>query len=163
MFGLDFLHHIIIGLFAAILIMAALSDGRRLLIPNQLPLSLLILYPAYLLTGGEWHGGLDLLVGLAAFIGCFGFFVGGVMGGGDVKLFSVVALWAGTRYGVDLILATSLIGGAMALVLASPYGIWVPVPMVRSRMFGAAPRPAVPYGIAIAGAGLLVAWQMLHH
>src|SRR3546814_2382715 len=46
--------------FAALLTAAAVEDVRRLIIPNRIPLGIIILYPAYVLSTGapvDWVGG----------------------------------------------------------------------------------------------------------
>ena len=57
-------------------------------------------------------------VGMAILVFVFGYVLWhfGLLGGGDVKLLSVVALWSGFAYGFELILLTALAGGGIALV-----------------------------------------------
>src|SRR3546814_4520782 len=84
--------------FAALLAAAAVEDVRRLIIPNRIPLGIIILYPAYVLSTGapvDWVGGSTLAAGaLAIGIVLFAF---RYAGGGDVKLFVAASLWAGDR------------------------------------------------------------------
>ena len=84
----------------------------------------------------------------------------GWLGGGDVKLLSATTLWAGAPQTFGLLAATGVLGGVVALILLSPFGRYASAarsllghPMAAENP--AAPPP-VPYGIAIAGAGVIV-------
>jgi Flp pilus assembly protein protease CpaA len=77
-------------------------------------------------------------------------FMGGKIGGGDVKLFAVLGLWVDLGTGVWL-LATSLVaGGVLAL-------IYIAVRHFR----GGRKSKGIPYGLAlVAGASLIFAGQL---
>lgn len=131
-------------------------DTARYLIPNRLNAALLLL----------WLSALLLLpiaplpaVGAAAlllFVG-LGFFALGLMGGGDIKLLVVLTLWTGWSMAtVQFLVLTALVGGVLVLVLL-PLRVLLegerPMPRVLTR------KQPVPYGIAIAGAFLLMLWR----
>src|SRR5215472_13496906 len=82
--------------FAALMLLAAFEDLRRLMIPNALTLSLCVLWPLYALTSPTVFGIVgSLLCALTVFlIGALAF-SRGYLGGGDVKLLAVATLWAG--------------------------------------------------------------------
>ena len=148
--------------FAALMLIAAFEDLRRLIIPNALTLSLCVLWPLHVV------GSLGPLVmlgslgcGLAVFIAGALAFSRGFLGGGDVKLLAAAALWAGPGGTVPLLVITGVLGGMLALFLLMPPGAQVAA-LARAKLgngedparFGAA--TPVPYGIAIAAAALLV-------
>ena len=124
---------------------------------------------AALCRGGAGPGGVLGALGaagcaLAVFLGGAVLFARGWLGGGDVKLLSAATLWAGAPQALGLLVVTGLLGGALALILLSPFGRIAPA---ARRLLGppdtppshpGAPEPAVPvpYGVAIAGAGLIV-------
>lgn len=152
-----YLNQACIWMFAGLLIYAAWSDFKQYLIPNRIPLCLITLYPAYVLTAGP---GIDWLMALAIAGGVLAvglvFFATGWMGGGDVKLITATILWAGPEFSLQLLLLTTIAGGVLALtvILWAKYG----------RLIGLSSgeiAEKIPYGIAIAGAGLFVAGSLV--
>jgi prepilin peptidase CpaA len=154
--ALQLQHAALIG-FAALMIIAAFEDLRRLVIPNALPLALCVLWPLYIAPTAS-------LVGTAGAVGCAGAlcFSRGFLGGGDVKLLTAATLWAGPGLTPSLLLVTGVLGGALALVLLVPPCAHLAT-LARVK-FGADAElqsshrltTPVPYGIAIAAAALLV-------
>ncbi|MBL4801677.1 MAG: prepilin peptidase [Emcibacter sp.] len=162
---------VILIIFSSLMVWAAYSDLTRLTLSNKLCLATAALYPAYLLTlylEGHALPLQDILIALAVaaviFIVCAVFFALNVMGGGDVKLIPVVALWAGTAHILDFLLITSLIGGLFALVIivinrfkTSKYyksSVNINLSMAEKK------ESVVPYGVGIAIGGLYVAYQL---
>ncbi len=132
---------------AGLLIVAAVTDATRFQIPNWVCAALAIAFvPAAISSAGMafWPG---LLVGLGLFVAGYALFAAKLVGGGDAKLISAVALWAGPALIFDFVLITALLGGVLA--------VWV-----AARHWWAAPGPVaaqpLPYGVAIAGGGLWV-------
>ncbi len=144
--------------FAALMATAAIGDLRRLVIPNRLVLALCVLWPAHLATAqAVAPPALPATIGGAAAVFCVGalFFSRGLIGGGDVKLLSAAALWAGAGALPWLLLLTALFGGLLSLLLLSPLG----AQLGAARDGGAAAAASglsVPYGVAIAAAALVV-------
>ncbi len=138
---------LLIGLAIALLI-AAFTDIRRRQIDNWLNAGIALAAPAF-----WWASGLDLWPGvatqlgvaLAAFVILAGLFAMKVMGGGDVKLLTALALWVPPFMFMQLLLIMSLAGGALTIVLAG----WHIIRGERDRI-------KIPYGIAIAFGGLWV-------
>jgi len=157
-------HQIILLAYAGILAAAGWSDLNRYIIPNRVSIALLLLYPAHVMTAGvpvEVWGG--VAVAFAAFAVCAGLFACGLMGGGDVKLFAVLALWAGPAAIAPFMLVTAVLGGVLAMVMLSPLGVLLPHPPLSLFKAGLRPgraRQSMPYGVAIAGAGLLLAVEL---
>jgi prepilin peptidase CpaA len=67
----------------------------------------------------------------------------GWIGGGDVKLLGALGLWLPLAAVVKLLVIMSLAGGLLCLGMA-----------VRQRHKAPGERPQVPYGVAIAFAGM---------
>ncbi|MGI3212466.1 A24 family peptidase [Roseovarius tibetensis] len=135
---------------------AAASDAVWMRIPNALTLYLLAGAALCAVQAGPvW---LDLAarmaVGLSVLAGGFVLFAKGWMGGGDVKLLAVTALWLGPAATPGLLILTALGGGILTLAL------------IAARALGAGhlaghriaalrePMDRVPYGIAIAAAAI---------
>lgn len=152
--------HFLILCFLALLAWAACSDAVEFKIPNTASIGLLLLYPVHVLASPlpiEWFWA--AVVAVATFIPCLILFASGTFGGGDVKLLSAAALWAGPKLILPMLLAVSLAGGLLAIFF------WAAHWLRRHRIaaYGdvsltsteyAAPI-RLPYGVAIAaGAGL---------
>lgn len=139
------------GLLAALaiaLLFAAFTDLRSRTIENWLTLGMALAAPLFWWASGlsPWPGmALQLGLGLAVFAGLAGLFALGAMGGGDVKLLSALALWLPWQPFLKLVVLMTLIGGVLTIVVA-----------VRHRIARREGRVQVPYGVAIAAAGLWV-------
>ena len=158
-----------LSLFTAVMAVAAFEDFRRLTIPNLLPLLLCAAWPLYVAAAPSPGGTVGAALGavgcaLAVFLVGAVLFARGWLGGGDVKLLSAATLWAGAPQALGLLVVTGVLGGALALILLSPFGRYRAGGPRAARPAG--PRHAilerrslavpVPYGVAIAGAGLIV-------
>lgn len=147
--------------FAGLMLAAAISDCRHLVIPNALVLALLVLWPFFLLTTPDKLAALwGLGVAALAFLVGAVLFARGYCGGGDVKLFAAASLWAGASAMPPLLILTGIFGGALALFLLTPLGMQLSA--LRRPAVDGVPgpslgeRPSVPYGLAIAAAALIV-------
>ncbi len=103
-------------LFASI---GGATDYRTRRIPNWLTA------PGFLAgIGLHWFVGgiremlMAMTAGLAAGLIFFLFYLAGGMGGGDVKLIAAVCCLAGLPHIIGILLATSLLGGVAAIVMA---------------------------------------------
>lgn len=148
--------------FSAVMAAAAIEDFRRLVIPNLLPILLCALWPVYFAAAPTLYGALAALgCAAAVFLGGAVLFARGWLGGGDVKLLSAATLWAGPAGTPSLLILTGVLGGALALFLLMPLGRQTLA--AARRLLGQPPAQAeralampVPYGVAIAGAALIV-------
>ena len=157
-----------IGGFIILLILTAIQDVRHFRISNQMVMAVGLLYLVYFLAAGlqnnfnpvpEIVG--PLLSAMGVFIAFTALFAMGVMGGGDVKMATVVALWCGPEHVLDFILLTALTGGLVSLaVLAKKKWGMSDAPDLTN---GPAPivQASVPYGVAIAFAGIVIAVRLL--
>ena len=153
-----FLNQLCLWIFASLMIVAAWSDAIDYTIPNRLIVSLLVLYPAFVMTSGhdiDWPMALAVSTGILA-LGLF-LYGTGKMGAGDVKLIAATALWAGTDHTFAFMALTAIAGGVLSLAL-----------VVRLNYGGVIGRPPasttvkqVPYGIAIATGGLFIAAKLI--
>ncbi|MDE2595597.1 MAG: prepilin peptidase [Sphingomonadales bacterium] len=138
----------LLGGLAIALLVAAFTDMRRRQIDNWLNAGIALAAPLF-----WWATGLSLWPGVAAqfglatacFVICAGLFALRQMGGGDVKLLTALALWIQPAWFLKLIVLMALIGGLLTIVL----GAWHIARRQRDKL-------AIPYGLAIATAGLWV-------
>ena len=154
-----------IAAFIVLLTAAAVSDVRRLTIPNYYCLGILLCYPVYLLAPPQpvdWPISLLIAGGLLA-VG-FLLFTTGRVGGGDAKLLAAASLWAGPAHLMEYMLITALAGGGMALLLYLHHR-WSRSPSLAAfAATDAAPDFAeqpMPYGVAIFAGGVYVAFTLL--
>ena len=88
----------------------------------------------------------------------FGFFARGWIGGGDAKLAAATAIWLGFGYLMNYLVYASLLGGALTFLLSS--SAWCRCrgcSLVSSGRSGCIAQGGdIPYGIALAGAALLI-------
>lgn len=133
-------------------------DATRFIIPNWLVGGLLLVYPlAVFLSPVAVDWKMDLLGMLGTFVLGYFIFALRVMGGGDVKLIIVLSLWVGLQklyvFGLDF----ALLGGVLSiavLLLRKILPFVVSKKVKLPRIFRN--REPVPYGLAIAGAFLLM-------
>jgi prepilin peptidase CpaA len=139
------------GLLAALaiaLLVAAFTDLRSRHIGNWLNGAIALLAPAFWWASGldPWPGvALQLGVAAITFTVCAVLFALRAMGGGDVKLLTALALWIQPALFLKLVIMMSLLGGVLTVV----FGAWHIMKRRRDRL-------AIPYGVAIALAGLWV-------
>lgn len=94
---------------------AALTDLKRLEIDNWVPLALIVLFVPYAMTVSVvWP--LHIVIMIAVLLVGLLLHVTNVMGGGDIKLLTALALWAGPNNLPVLMMATSLAGAAVAMM-----------------------------------------------
>jgi prepilin peptidase CpaA len=141
--------------FAGLMAVAAIEDFRRFVIPNAVVVATLALWPLHLasLSGSVLvHGLAAAACAIALFLAGAVLYSRGFVGGGDVKLLAAASLWAGAERTSVLLMTTAILGGLLALTLLCG---------ARLRTLFAGPgaasgRPAVPYGVAIAAAAVIV-------
>jgi prepilin peptidase CpaA len=140
------------GVVFAALAAAALSDLAWRRIPDLCSIAIVAAFALQLaaapaaLGGVLWH----LTAGLALFAVGAVLFARGLFGGGDVKLLAALSLFAGWAAVPDILLATALFGGVLALAcLVAQRRRWRWTGFLTSE-------EGIPYGVAIALAGLVV-------
>jgi prepilin peptidase CpaA len=150
-------------IFPAFMAFAASSDLLTMRISNRLVLLLAAAFlPVALLAGLSLEQvGMHLLCGLAVLVVTFTLFALRWIGGGDAKLAAATALWLGFDLTPAYLLYASLFGGLLTLALLGmrrvplePLFAGRPSLHWLSRLHD--PKQGVPYGIAMAIAGLLI-------
>jgi prepilin peptidase CpaA len=156
---LEVARYVIAAGFSIVLLWAATTDIISRIIPNRAVLALLGLFLLWTLAGKGVSLGPDLLAGAIALAVGYLFYAFKVMGGGDAKLFAATALFTSLGYLPALALMTVLAGGVIAAVsLATKPRRAVAMLTLRGKGdFGR----GVPYGVAIAIAGIYVLWGAL--
>lgn len=161
-----FAHLLTLSLFLGLLVAAALGDIKTYRIPNAVSLALLALYPFYALTSPHPVAPLQSL-GVMAIVLAAGFalFQFKAMGGGDVKLITVAALFAGPQLALEFVLITTLFGGFIAiLMLNGPMRVALAFALdhVGSRQLrDALLTETIPYGVAIAAGGMFLTLRLV--
>lgn len=144
----EYFHYGLLIALAIALLVAAFTDMRRRQIDNWLNVGIALGAPVF-----WWSSGLSLWpdvamqlgVALAAFAILAGMFALRMMGGGDVKLLTALALWIKPEWFLELLILMALLGGVLTIVM----GAWHVMRRQRDRL-------AIPYGVAISAAGLWV-------
>lgn len=138
------------GLPAALLVLlvsAGIQDARTREIANWKNATIALLAPLWWLAIGlspwpdmAWQLGVALLV-FGAFCVAFHF---GQMGGGDVKMIGALALWLPPMPLLAMLMMMSIIGGILTLIM-----------LIEHKFRRDKGVLEVPYGVAIAIAGLI--------
>jgi prepilin peptidase CpaA len=153
--------YLLLMAFPALLVAAAVYDLMTMTIPNRLALAVALLFPVAALVAGlelmtfGWH----LAAGLGVLCVCFGLFAMNWIGGGDAKLAAGIALWTGPFIPLlEWTILAGIFGGILTLALL--FARRLPLPQVFARQPWIARlhdhRTGVPYGIALAAAGLAI-------
>ena len=145
--GLNFLSWALPVILGLLLLSAGIEDARVREIANWKNATIALMAPLWWFAIGiaPWPGmvvqiGVALVV-LALFCVAFHF---GQMGGGDVKLIAALALWMPVGALIQLLLIMSMVGGALTIVM-----------LIDHRIRKNSGNPEIPYGVAIAIAGLI--------
>ena len=151
--------------FAGLLAVAALTDMATLRIPSVLCVAICLLYPLYVLnaaSAGDWFWSLALAI--IVFSVASVLFSLEMVGGGDVKLLAATALWAGPDHMLEFLVGVAVAGGLLALLVlmhrrqrvAGLRTVTDPAQDSRAVM-----SSHLPYGVAIAIGGFIVASRLL--
>lgn len=144
----EYFHYGLLAALAIALLVAAFTDLRRRQIDNWLNAGIALAAPLF-----WWSSGLslwpDVALQFGVAIGAFAVFASlfalRMMGGGDVKLLTALALWIEPTWFLRLLIMMALVGGVLTLVM----GAWHVMRRQKHKL-------AIPYGVAISCAGLWV-------
>ena len=146
--------------FPALMAFAAFSDLFTMRITNKLVLAVAGAFLLAAVVAGMPLEliGMHFLAGLLVLVFAFSFFALGWIGGGDAKLIAATALWFGFPGLLPYLVYASLLGGALTLAVLAVRRFPLP-PQIRfvgwiEKLHD--DKTGVPYGIALAAAGLLV-------
>lgn len=151
---------LLLGLFPAAMAFAAASDLLTMKISNLLSLALVLGFflAAFMIGMPLAEIGRHILAGAAVLALAFACFSFGWIGGGDAKLAAATALWFGFSHLMDYLLIAAMFGGVLTLFILIVRQ-W-PLPLFFARQLWIARlhdmKSGIPYGIALALAGLLV-------
>ncbi len=127
---------------SVVLLIASYHDIRHRSIPNSLPLAVTAAAVLKWAVIGQIEPALWALAAAAIVLVASALcFSQGWIGGGDVKLMAAAVLLLGAPATLQFLLLMAVIGGVMGVFL-----------LVTRRH--AAPRPTIPYGVAIAAAAI---------
>ena len=137
----------LIAVLGALLLAAGIEDARQRTIGNGLNAVIALLAPVWWWAQGYslWPD-VPVQLAIAAVALCVfaGMFALGAMGGGDVKLIAALALWLPLQPLLTLLMVMSIAGGVVTILM-----------MIERRLHRKQGQLEIPYGVAIAFAGLL--------
>jgi prepilin peptidase CpaA len=145
--------------FPLLMILPMATDLLTMKIPNWISLALIVGNLLLSVTMGlPAHAiALNFSCGAAVFALTAILFNLGWIGGGDAKLATATAVWIGWSSILDYGVAAALIGGLLGLAIL--FARSAPLPAFLGRQTWIArlhdSRSGIPYGIALAAAGLL--------
>jgi prepilin peptidase CpaA len=174
-----------LSVLAGLLVVGSLTDIEFRRLPNWLTSAVAVLYGFFVMTSPTPIDWVSACV-VAGLVFGFGFatFIFQLLGGGDVKLMSGLALWAGPDHLALFLIVTSLAGGCLAILTIAirqtdlPQLAWVYSPisrLIQSKL--GSPKTAssdpssseldqpifagsLPYGVAIAAGGFAVIYAL---
>jgi prepilin peptidase CpaA len=145
--------------FPVAMAFAAAFDLFTMTIPNKISLALVAAFFVVApLAGLPWDViGIHVATGALILVAGFICFLRGWVGGGDAKLLAASALWLGFDSLPNFLLTVGLLGGVLSLMILAyrrmPQGeSFGPSWLIRLH----SKDSGVPYGLAIAGAALLM-------
>lgn len=148
-----------LSIFPAALVVAAANDLYEFKIPNWISVVLVVAYPVAGLAAGASAGLLleGVVVGAAALAVGFTLFCFNVIGGGDGKLLAATALWIGLSQIGWFLFYTSIAGLGLIIALLTfrslpIFPFYARAPWVL-QLYDR--KKDVPYGVAIAGGGVV--------
>jgi len=155
--GSDFTLSFLLFALAGVLVLAAIEDARVREIANWKTGAIALLAPLWWFASGmaPWP---DMAIQLGIAVAVFAIFCVvfhfGMMGGGDVKLIVALSLWLPIGAFLAMLVVMSVAGGVLTAGMLIDRRI-------RRKPGPQSPPIEVPYGIAIAFAGLFVLHEPL--
>lgn len=147
-------------IFPLLMAFAAFSDLFTMRISNKLVLTVIAtFFVLALLVGLPLEViGMNLACAVGVLVVALIFFNFGWIGGGDGKLIAATALWLGLGQLLPYLIYASLLGGALTLILLAARRYPLPERLRAIKWIDRLhdTKTGVPYGIALAIAGILV-------
>lgn len=146
--SMSFISYGLLSALAIALVFASVTGIKHRRIDNWLNAAIALGAPLFWWSSGLalWpDAAMQVGVALGAFAILAALFALKVMGGGDVKLLTALALWVRPDQFMQLLLIMAIAGGVLTLVM----GVWHVMRRQKDRL-------AIPYGVAIAFGGLWV-------
>ncbi len=151
---------LLIVVFPALMAYAAFSDIFTMTISNWISILLVMAFIGLGLLVGlpATTIGLHLACGLGVLVITFTLFACGWIGGGDAKLAATTAVWMGFDHLAEYGMGSALLGGLLTLLILQfrrlPMPVWARARGWIMRLH--AKESGVPYGVALAAAGLVL-------
>lgn len=150
----------ILAIFPLCMVFATFYDLFTMTIPNRITLALIAAFAVFAPLAGMgwetalWHIGVAIVVLVVG----FGLFSLGVMGGGDAKLLAASALWFGTAFTLPYLLAASVMGGVLTLIIVIARRVHLPNALMSIAWIARLhdKKQGIPYGAALGPAALYV-------
>jgi len=164
-----------------VFLLAAFLDFLYYRLPNKLFYAIFYLFPVYIILSFKFHLFSNYLVFVGTILVGLGLFATSIIGGGDVKLLAAASLWAGWNNMVPFLLWTLILGSIISCIyLLFPRHIHYltgqlrhfvqkqsilkksiqflvsDVDVIEEEVISLQQKKMIPYGIAIAGAGLII-------
>ena len=145
--------------FPVAMAFAAAFDLFTMTIPNKVSMALVASFMVVApLSGMPWPEiGVHIVTGAAILLVGFGCFVRGWVGGGDAKLLAASVLWLGFDSLPQFLLTVGVLGGVLSITILMFRRIpdcFLKGPAWMVRLHDK--NSGVPYGLAIAGAAMLM-------
>jgi len=162
-------HAIAFLVFPLAMAFAAASDLLTMTISNRLTIGLALAFLVLAPLAGLSLPliGLHLAAGAVVLALAFGCFAAGWIGGGDAKFAAATTLWIGWYDAYEFVGIAAIFGGILTLFILSFRKTVLPAFVVRQPWVARLHHDGtgVPYGIALAAAGLAVyphtAWMAM--
>jgi prepilin peptidase CpaA len=161
------MHSIVLAVAVGILVTVAYEDVRARRIPNALSLATAALGLARVaFTAEVIDAGFTLAAAIIILTITFALFQRGAIGGGDAKILPATALLIGSRELLGFLFLMSLCGGVLALATLAAERLDLSFRRFRRGAYLSSTdqsdgggvvskRPTVPYGVAVAIAGVI--------
>lgn len=136
----------LVALLGVLMIAAAISDIRSRTISNELNAAMALLaIPFWIASGLALWPDVAIQFGaaFAVFLVFAGLFAIGAMGGGDVKMIGAVMLWIPLPLFMPMLTIMAVGGGILSAIM-----------LIHMKLRPSDKPVEVPYGVAIAAAGL---------
>ena len=148
---------IMVWVFPFLVLYAAAMDLLTMQIPNWVSVVGVVAFLGMALVAGmpmsviAW----SIMVSITTFIICFVAFIFHLLGGGDVKLATMIMLWLGWDHFGKFFVIASLYGGLVALVALYLFDNLRYTLMMRTgKPVEFASVSGIPYGVALSAASL---------
>ena len=155
------LAYLILMTFPVAMAFAAANDLFTMKIPNRISLALIGGFVAIAVMTRmplEITRSSCRLLRLAVLIATFTLFWMNMLGGGDAKLMAAGALWMGPDHIIEFVAYVTIFGGILAVAMLAYRNFLpanaLPLPAWARRLHKTG--EGIPYGIAIAAAGLML-------
>jgi prepilin peptidase CpaA len=153
-------HVLVLGLFPAAMAFAAASDLVSMTISNRLSIAMVLAFFVLAAVIGMPLAtvGYHVLACILVLAVAFACFSRGWIGGGDAKLAAATALWIGFPLLLEYMTIAAIIGGIITLLLLQLRAVPLPSVLAGQRWIARlhSLESGIPYGIALAAAGLAV-------